>query len=72
MAKLLIDLPDQLKAKLYALRRQGYTMNGFIVALLERELGNQQPVTRTGGRLMVPTTDTPTGKEGLTHGRETS
>jgi len=39
MAKLLIDVPDTLKAKLDALRKQGYTASGFIRALLERELG---------------------------------
>ena len=38
MAKLLIDLPKALKAKLMALKREGYTASGYIRALLEREL----------------------------------
>ncbi len=36
--KVLIQLPASLKAKLDALRTQGYTINGFIRTLLEREL----------------------------------
>ena len=48
MAKLLLELPDKLKAKLDGLRKQGYTMNGFIVALLERELGSVQPEKKGG------------------------
>jgi hypothetical protein len=42
MARLLIQLPAPLKAKLDALRAQGYTASGFIRSLLEREL-NQAP-----------------------------
>jgi len=38
MTKVLIHLPVTLKAKLDALRRQGFTISGFIRALLEREL----------------------------------
>jgi len=38
MVKLLIHLPAPLKAKLDALRDQGYTASGYIRALLEREL----------------------------------
>jgi mannitol/fructose-specific phosphotransferase system IIA component len=38
MVKLLVHLPAPLKAKLDALREQGYTASGFIRALLEREL----------------------------------
>jgi len=38
MERLLIQLPKELKAKLDALRSQGYTASGFIRALLEREL----------------------------------
>ncbi len=36
--KVLIQLPASLKAQLDALRTQGYTINGFIRTLLEREL----------------------------------
>ena len=38
MERLLIQLPTPLKAKLDALRMQGYTASGFIRSLLEREL----------------------------------
>ncbi len=36
--KVLIQLPVSLKAQLDALRAQGYTINGFIRSVLEREL----------------------------------
>ncbi len=42
MAKLLIDVPKPLKAKLDDLRQQGYTASGYIRALLEREFSNEQ------------------------------
>ena len=38
MERMLIQLPTELKAKLDALRNQGYTASGFIRAVLEREL----------------------------------
>ncbi len=38
MERLLIQIPAPLKAKLDALRTQGYTISGFIRAVLEREL----------------------------------
>jgi len=40
MERLLIQLPAPLKAKLDALRSQGYTASGFIRSLLERELNH--------------------------------
>ncbi len=45
MERVLIQVPTELKAKLDALRSQGYTASGFIRAVLEREL-NQ---TKKGG-----------------------
>ena len=45
MTKLLVSMPESLKAKLDALRTQGYTASGFIRAVLERELNHS---TRTG------------------------
>ena len=42
MVKLLIHVPAPLKAKLDALREQGYTASGYIRALLERELNQPQ------------------------------
>ena len=45
MAKLLIQLPAPLKAKLDALRTQGYTASGYIRALLERELNKKEGTT---------------------------
>lgn len=40
MVKMLIQVPPPIKAKLDALRSQGYTASGFIRSLLERELTN--------------------------------
>ena len=40
MERVLIQLPADLKAKLDALRAQGYTVSGYIRALLERELNH--------------------------------
>ncbi len=42
MVKLLVHLPKPMKAKLDALRTQGYTASGYIRALLERELKKNQ------------------------------
>ena len=42
MERLMIQLPAPLKAKLDALRNQGYTASGFIRALLERELNKKE------------------------------
>ncbi len=47
MVKMLIHVPAPLKAKLDALRTQGYTASGYIRALLEREL-NQKKGTHHG------------------------
>ena len=41
MERTLIMLPKPLKAKLKALRAEGYTASGFIRALLEREFASQ-------------------------------
>jgi mannitol/fructose-specific phosphotransferase system IIA component len=49
MVRLLIQLPVPLKAKLDALRAQGYTASGYIRALLERDL-NQAPAKGQKGR----------------------
>lgn len=38
MVRLLIQVPEPIKAKLDALRAQGYTAAGYIRSLLEREL----------------------------------
>ena len=38
MVRVIINLPAQLKAKVDAMRLQGYTASGFIRSLLEREL----------------------------------
>lgn len=38
MVKMLIQVPVPLKAKLDALRTQGYSVSGFVRSLLEREL----------------------------------
>lgn len=46
MERVLIQIPTKLKAKLDALRGQGYTASGFIRALLERELNT---MSKKGG-----------------------
>jgi metal-responsive CopG/Arc/MetJ family transcriptional regulator len=51
MTKLLVHLPEELKAKLDALRTQGYTASGFIRSLLERELKQPAPRGRKEGRI---------------------
>ena len=38
MVRILVQVPVSLKAKLDALRSQGYTASAYIRALLEREL----------------------------------
>ncbi len=49
MERLIVQLPKPLKAKLDALRAQGYTVAGYIRAVLEREL-NQVQVKDQKGR----------------------
>ncbi len=46
MKSILLTVPDPLKAKLDALRAEGYSLNGYINAVLARELAKQP--TRTG------------------------
>ena len=48
MERLMIQLPKPLKAKLDALRTQGYTASGYIRALLEREFAH---TTNTKGEV---------------------
>ena len=48
MERMVISIPKTLKAKLDALRAQGYTASGYIRAVLEREL-SQPPATKKGG-----------------------
>lgn len=47
LERVMIQLPQDLKRKLDALKNQGYTASGYIRALLERELG--QTTTKKGG-----------------------
>ncbi len=49
MKRVLVALPAPLKAKLDALRTQGYTAAGYIRSLLEREL-KHAPAGQKGGR----------------------
>jgi len=54
--RILIEIPGHLKEKLDVLRTQGYTISGFIRALLERELAHikldkQNPKSRPRVRL---------------------
>ena len=38
MKRMVIQLPEALKGKLDALRKEGYTASGYIRSVLEREL----------------------------------
>ncbi len=49
MERIVISVPKSLKAKLDALRAQGYTASGYIRAVLEKEL-NQAQVKGQKGR----------------------
>ncbi len=49
MVRILVQVPVSLKAKLDALRSQGYTVAGYIRAVLEKEL-NQAQVKGQKGR----------------------
>ncbi|MDR4485415.1 MAG: hypothetical protein R3B95_19820 [Nitrospirales bacterium] len=46
MTKVLIHLPVTLKAKLDAMKAQGYSVSGFIRALLEKEFASQPKLRR--------------------------
>lgn len=46
MKSILITIPDETKAKLDAKRAQGYTLNGFVRAVLERELADKPTAKR--------------------------
>ncbi|HSL02612.1 MAG TPA: hypothetical protein VK901_03620 [Nitrospiraceae bacterium] len=41
MKTIVISIPDETKARLDALRTQGYTLNGYVRAVLERELADK-------------------------------
>lgn len=46
MTKMIVHLPESLKAKLDAKKAEGYTASGLIRSLLERELN--QPAAKRG------------------------
>ncbi len=48
MERVVIQLPSSLKAKLGALRAQGYTAAGYIRSLLERELNRERVKNKRG------------------------
>lgn len=47
MKTIVVPIPDALKAKLDELRAQGYTINGYVRAMLERELAHQLKAGRS-------------------------
>lgn len=55
MKSILLTIPDPLKAKLDALRAQGYTLNGYVRAVLERELANAPTARRPRKRRRATT-----------------
>ena len=44
--RLIIQLPAPLKARLDALRKEGYTASGYIRALVQEDLDERDKVTR--------------------------
>jgi len=50
VAKLLLNLPEDLKAKLDAKKAEGYTASGLIRSLLERELNQPAAKSSPKGR----------------------
>ena len=48
MERVVIQLPSSLKAKLDALRAQGYTAAGYIRSLLEWELNRERVKNKRG------------------------
>lgn len=50
MTKVLVHLPEELKAKLDAKRTEGYTASGFIRALLKREFNQSAAKGSQKGR----------------------
>lgn len=48
MARILVQLPPALKAKVDSLRSEGYTVSGYIRNLLERELNQFTPNEQRG------------------------
>ncbi len=49
MTRILIQVPVPLKRKIDALRGQGYTVAGYVRAVLERELNNVPASPKRGG-----------------------
>jgi predicted DNA-binding protein len=47
LVRIVVQLPIELKDRLEALKRQGYTTSGFIRAILERELNKLNPRPET-------------------------
>ena len=50
MKTIVVPLPDALKEKLDVKRAEGYTINGFVRAVLERELADTPKPSRKGKR----------------------
>ena len=46
MERMMIQIPKEMKAKLDALRSQGFTVSGYVRAVLEKELN--QPHVKKG------------------------
>lgn len=54
LIRIVIQLPEEVKAQLDGLKQQGYTTSGFIRAVLDRELQKPefQPPRGNGGKPM--------------------
>lgn len=55
LVRIVIQLPEDLKQQLDALKQQGYTASGFIRAMLERELSKHAPAQPSMLQIVPPT-----------------
>ncbi len=62
--QMIIRLPAPLKARLDALRKEGYTANGYIRALLQDDLDTRDEMIRMGGRPMLDKKSEKIAREG--------
>ena len=60
--RMIIQLPAPLKARLDALRKEGYTASGYIRALLQQDLDERDAVRRSGDHVVRPRKATRKGR----------
>ncbi len=62
--QMIIRLPAPLKARLDALRKEGYTTSGYIRALLQEDLDTRDELIRIGDRPMLDKKSEKIAREG--------